>query len=333
MPTLDLVMPNTTASTVGFLSRPRPFGRAVVIANPAAGPGTDPVVQAAVARLGDRSDQVDLAWTTGIGHAEVMAATAGRNPDVGLVVAVGGDGTVREVAQALARAGTDAPPLLALPAGSGNSTCRAVWGPLAWPEVLDLALDPARCRVRALDMLHLVEVDALAVLGASTGFLAAVLLEARAVTGQVGIDRYHTAAAKVFGAMPSEPTCVTVDGAVIHEGPTTLAAVGGGQYRAQSFRFLPSSVLDDGLLDVCVIGTLDDVALSEVATLALTGDHLDHPRVTYARGRTIRLEHAEGKPLLGEFDGDVWEQAGPALTIKVLPRSIRMLAPVEWPET
>lgn len=319
------------ASSVRSAARPALTGRAVLVVNPAAGagPGT---AQAVADRLTGEVDGLTVFWTTRPGEARDMAAAAAADPDVSLVVAVGGDGTVREMADGIARAVSDtAPALLAIPAGSGNSTCRAVWGALAWADVLDVALDPARSRVRAVDMLHLVEPDVLAVLGASSGFLAAVLVEARAVVGQTGIDRYHAAAANVFSAMPCHPTRVSVDGTLVHDGPTTLAAVGGGRYRAQAFQFLPSSILDDGLLDVCVVGELDDKALGEVATLAMTGSHLGRPEVVYARGRRITLERTDGQPLLAESDGDPWEPAGPVLTMEVRPGAIRMLAPIEPP--
>jgi diacylglycerol kinase (ATP) len=329
-PTLEVVgllAPTVTAS------RERTFaGAALVVANPAAGGVTAELVDELVARLRSHSARVEVAWTANAGDTTARAAQAGGDPDVGLIVAVGGDGTAREVAEGLAgRPGSPSAPLLVLPAGSGNSTARNLWGELAWAEVIDAAFDPARSQIRTIDLLHVSEPDRLAVLGASTGFLPAALLAARQVSGLRGMDRYHAAAAAVLADMPSEPTVVRVDGVTVHDGPVCLAAVGGGRYRARSCLFLPLSVLDDGLLDVCVIAELRGAALAEVAGRAQRGEHLGCGEVTYARGRRVTIEHRDGRPLLAESDGDVWAGAGSTMTIEVRPGALCVLSASDQP--
>ena len=247
-------------------------GRVLIVANPAAAGVSGAQVAAVVEHLRPSATRVETAWTTRAGEAVELARRGATEPDVDLIVAVGGDGTVREVAEGMVRSPSRpddqaAPVLLALPAGSGNSTCRNLWGELEWPEVLSTALDPARSMVRNLDVMRLVEPDVDVLLGASSGFLADVLIGARTVTGLAGRDRYYAAAAGVLAAMPAHPTRVTVDGQVIHDGPASLAAVGGGRFRAYAFQFLPCSVLDDGELDICVIDALAGSAVSEVADL------------------------------------------------------------------
>jgi diacylglycerol kinase (ATP) len=310
-------------------------GGALVVANPAAGGVTVAMVDDLVARLRPHLAAVTVAWTAGAGDATAWASRGAEDAGVSLIVAVGGDGTTREVGQGLAsRPGwppPPPPPLLVLPAGSGNSTARNLWGDATWPEVVGAAFDPARSRVRTIDVLHVAEKDGIAVLGASTGFLPAALLAARDVVGLRGMDRYHAAAATVLADMPSHPTVVGVDGVTIHDGPACLAAVGGGRYRARACRFLPLSVLDDGLLDVCVIAALAGDAVEAIAGLAVTGDHLGRPEVTYARGRRVTIERSDGRPLLAEYDGDVWPAAGPAMTVEVLPGALRVLAAVDGP--
>jgi diacylglycerol kinase (ATP) len=301
-----------------------------VIVNPAAAGVSPALVDAVVARVGQSCDGAEAVWTARRGDGVDLAAVAVADVGVGLVVAVGGDGTVREVAEGLSRpAGrrSPAPFLLAVPAGSGNSTCRNLWGEREWAEVLDMALDPARSATRRLDLLRLVEPGVDVVLGASSGFLAEVLIGARHVTGVSGRDRYLVAAGGVLGAMPSHPTRVRVDGRIVHDGPASLAAVGGGRYRAYSFQFLPSSRLDDGQLDVCVIGPLSGPAVGEVADLVPSGRHVGRPEVTCGRGRRVTIERIDGRPLVAEFDGEVWTDAGATLTVEVVPGALAVLAP------
>jgi diacylglycerol kinase (ATP) len=279
-------------------------------------------------------DGVEKAWTSRPGEAVDIAAEAAGNDDFAMVAAVGGDGTMREVAEGLTERSGRAlggPALLALPAGSGNSTSRNVWGERTWQEIVDLAVDRTRSRVRQLDMMRLVEPNIAVLLGASSGFLAAVLVGAGAITEQTGLDRYYASAARVLDCMPSYHTRVCVDGAVVHDGAASLVVVGGGRFRAHAFQFLPYSLLDDGQLDVCIVGALAGPAANELAGLVVNGGHVARPDVTYRRGRRVSLERIDGRPLLAEYDGEVWSAASSACTVEVVPAAVAVLAPVDAP--
>jgi diacylglycerol kinase (ATP) len=307
-------------------------GQALVVANPAAAGVAFDVVADVYVRLQDVCPDVEIGWTTGPGSAAALVSGALADSSVSLVVAVGGDGTVREVAETLAAAAAPAPVLLALPAGSGNSTCRNLWGDLSVSEVLDLALDPSAARVRELDLLRLDEPGVVALLGTSSGFLAQVLIEARGVDPTLtGVNRYYAAAAGVLAALPAYHTRVVVDGAVLYDGPACSVAVGGGRFRARAFQFLPESLLDDGLLDVSTIAALDADAVQTLVPLVPGGTHLSRDEVTYARGRHVVIERIDGEPLVAEYDGEVWDAAGPRLTIEILPGALRALAPLHPP--
>jgi diacylglycerol kinase family enzyme len=99
--------------------------RAVLVVNPAATTTTDRVREVISAALGHALD-VDVVTTKSRGHAHEIAAEAiGR---VDLVVALGGDGTVNEVANGLLAAGPGphVPRLGIIPGGSTNVSARAL---------------------------------------------------------------------------------------------------------------------------------------------------------------------------------------------------------------
>jgi diacylglycerol kinase (ATP) len=297
----------------------------LVLVNPSAA-GVDPSVAREIEGwLSGRARTVRTAWTRAPGHAAELAR---EHAGAGLVIAVGGDGTVSELVQGM----TGRQVLCPLPAGSGNSTARNLFGDRNWRQVLDLLDDPAAGAVRHLDLLRLVEPGLTAVLGVSTGFLGQVLRDARAVEPAVtGIDRYYAAAAGVLGAMPAHPTRVTVDGVVLADGPLSSVAVGGGRFRAWSFQFLPESLLDDGLLDVCTIGALTSADVAELTPLMTTGQYLGRPGIRYARGTRVIVERADGLPLVAEWDGSPWDAAGSRFTIEIVPRGLRALAAADGP--
>jgi diacylglycerol kinase (ATP) len=297
----------------------------LVLVNASAATADAGVAHEVQAWLSGRARTVRMAWTQAPGHAAELVR---EHADAGLIIAVGGDGTVSELIPGM----TGHQVVCALPAGSGNSTARNLFGDRSWRQVLDLLDDPGACTVRSLDLLRLVEPGLTAVLGASTGFLAQVLCDAPTVDPAVkGIDRYYTAAAGVLQAMPDHPTRVTVDGVVLADGPMASVAVGGGRFRAWSFQFLPESLLDDGLLDVSTIDALTPAAAAELVPLVASGQHLGRPDVRYARGTTVIVERTDGLPLVAEADGSVLDAVGSHLTIEIVPNAVLALAATDGP--
>ncbi|HEV7647096.1 MAG TPA: diacylglycerol kinase family protein [Actinophytocola sp.] len=238
---------------------------------------------------------------------------SGADPStVDLVVAVGGDGTAGSVA---GRVGST--PLFIVPAGTANSFYRTLWGSTPWRAALDLAL--AGAPATSVDLARVAELDRVSLSGACTGFTPRAVHEAkRAGTG------YGPALAALAGGYRPYPGRVLVDGRVVHSGPTMLANVGGGRYRGGEYALLPHTILDDGLLDVCVLGGEHD--LREMLVRTRTGSHVDLPGVVYARGRRIRLERTDGRPLWFEHDGEVVPRTRSAYTLEVMPGAVRVVA-------
>jgi diacylglycerol kinase (ATP) len=300
----------------------------LVIANPAAAAVTRDLVSEIERALEPLTNSCRTEWLRAPGDAKRILA---ESAPAGLVVAVGGDGTVAEVASTLAAIGNQERVLLPLPAGSGNSTSRNLWGDVEYREILD-AIAGGGYTTRTIDLMYLREPGATVILGASTGFLAQVLINARAVDPSVtGIERYYAGAADVLESMPDHPTRVTVDGVVLFDGPASSVAVGGGRYRARFFEFLPESILDDGLLDISTMSALDAEAVTDLVPLLLGGQQLGRPEVRYTRGRHVVIESTDGRDLVAEFDGEVWDGARNRLTIDVVPGALRVLVPVNQP--
>ncbi|HWH01642.1 MAG TPA: diacylglycerol kinase family protein [Pilimelia sp.] len=334
----------------------RSIRRALVVANPAAGTYSAAVLRAVLDRCRDAAVAAEVLHTTGRGHAtaHVEARLAGPRPPH-LVVAVGGDGTVREVVKGLVAAARGAPApadagaaLFPVPAGTGNSTYLALWGHRPWADALHAVLRGDGARLRRLDLARLDSAPPEparrdpgqaeptrgghrgepVVLGACSGIVAEALVVARSVA-ETGRARYLTAFTRAARDGKPYPGRVTVDGAVVYEGPTMLANVGGGRHRGGSYLLLPRSILDDGQLDVCVLS--DSVAGADIPDLIRHGAHLEHPGVHYARGRRIGVTRLDGAPLAFEHDGELVTGAGTGFTLEVLAGALPVWAPVEPP--
>lgn len=283
--------------------------RVVVIANPAAGGVSGRLVWQVVRRC---RGPVSVRWTEAPGDATAIARRATDSAD--LVVSVGGDGTAREVAAGLATAWRPAVPMLMVPGGTANSLYRTLWREVPWPVALGRALAgqaPAWLDLARLD-------DRLVLAGASTGFSPRVIHRAKTV----GCSYPAAIAALAPGNVPYRGR-VLVDGVEIHSGPTLVANIGGSRYRGGNIELLPHTSLDDGLLDVCVVG--GELSVAEILPRTRTGTHLAVPGVVYARGRTITVASTDDRPLWFEHDGEVLPRDRTSYTLTAVPAAVPML--------
>ena len=313
--------------------------RALVVVNPVAGGSPLVVAETVVDQLGREGFDVTRLPTARRGEVvetvtETVRRAACRGEALDLVMAVGGDGTVREVAEGIVRGtgrwpgdghptelvGREAPALFAAPGGTGNSFYRALFADTPVEEALGMVLgeDHTGARIRWLDIGRLVERDQAVVLGASAGFLASVLDAARATPRVTGRRRYEQAALELIGRSDALGTDarVFVNGELLVEGRLLLVALGGARHRGGSFELLPGSVLDDGLFDVCAIKMTSSARLGELLLAVAAGMHLKEPEVTSAKGRTVTIEAIGDQPVPVEFDGDVVN--GPASPVRTV---------------
>jgi diacylglycerol kinase (ATP) len=298
---------------------PNPGSRRILaVANSAA--GGNPATFIDSLRAAKTHDvELDVAWTTAPGDAERIATSAANTATVDAVVAVGGDGTVRDVASGLYRASsTTTPALFIAPAGTGNSNYRGFWEDAPWDEVVRAIYAPT-WDLRRIDLGYITELDRIMLLGAGTGVIAEALITARSLPGH-GRDLLLRAAFDTLKIYKPFRARVTVDDRTIDDTDVINISVGGNRYRAGNFQPLPHSLLDDGLLDISVLRSCADPL--EPAGLALTGDITEHSAVHYDRGRQITIHRLDGEALIFEHDGDVMPIEHDHYTITVLPSAI-----------
>ena len=289
--------------------------RVLIVANPAAGSVTPALVWEVVRVAKRQVSRVSVRWTNGPCDAFRIAETC--TDDV--LVAVGGDGTARDVAAGLA-SGWSRAAMLIVPAGTANSCYHTLFGTTPWQSTVEDALrSPSP---RRLDLARIG--DRMVFAGASAGFSARAIHEARAFTSHAGPARYHAALVNLIPRHQPYQGRVTVDGRVVHSGPTLLVNVGGSRFRGGYFELLPRSVQDDGLLDVCVLDGAHSPAV--MMELTRTGAHLGLTGVRYERGRSVRIERTDGHPLWFEHDGEVLPLDRDEYTVDVVPAAVRVLA-------
>jgi diacylglycerol kinase (ATP) len=119
------------------------------------------------------------------------------------------------------------------------------------------------------------------------------------------------------------PACfqLTLDGRPL-EARGWLVAIGNGQSYGGGMRIAPDACLDDGLVDVVIIGELSKPAFLATFPKIYSGRHVEHPAISVARA--ARVELAADRPLAVHLEGEL---AGTLpVTFEVVPAAIQVLA-------
>jgi YegS/Rv2252/BmrU family lipid kinase len=284
-----------------------------LIANPSAGGGrTEMLLPDVEGALRARGVAFRVERTHSLAHARELARSALKAGEV--AAAMGGDGLIGAVADEL----RDGPGVLGvLPGGRGNDFARK----------LGVGGDPvAACDVIAAGreaMIDVAEIGGRAYLGiASAGLDSDVQDVANATKLPLGGLVYVYGVLRALRAWRPARWEVVVDGeAGSFTGYSVAVAnsgvFGGGMYLA------PSAELDDGLLDVVLLG--DQTKRGYLACLprVFKGTHVHDPHVTVLQGREIAFN--ADRPFTVYADGDPIAEL-PA-TVRARHRALRVLAP------
>jgi diacylglycerol kinase (ATP) len=285
-----------------------------LVLNPAAGRGGAGARRARIARFFDERG-VEPVWhiTEGPGHAERVVRGL---PDGSLAVAVGGDGTVHEVAAACV--GRDRV-LGVLPAGSGNDYVKALGVGTDLDRALELLVEG---KVRSVDA---GEVNGIPFNnGLGIGFdaeVAAGVAVAPAYLG--GPGRYFWSVARLLLGFRCHEAVLKIDGKVI-EAETILVAAAIGTTYGAIFRLAPGALLDDGLFDVVWSEKVSRGEVLRLVPAALRGTLQKHPKVQTVRAREVEVELAEEVP--AHVDGEMLDPTR-VFRARVLPGALRVVGP------
>ena len=290
--------------------------RTRVICNPTSGGGCD-LDAAREEFAGFDAEWID---TGGAGDAREAA----REWAGGLLVVVGGDGTVNEVINGLGAAGFPEDVTLAIwPTGTGNDLAAT----LAISDDPDEARNTMRQRrVRTLDVARVSSERAgeRFFINVATGGIGAEISDAndeemKSRWGKLSYLRAYLEVARNFDVQEIR---LTLDGEERMVRAVNIA-VGNCRYTGGGWLAVPKANPEDGLLDVVVI---EDGGLKEILALApaafLESDYLDKEGVFSARAREIRVETSPGGlefTVDGELVGD--EPAN----FSVIPKALKVI--------
>jgi YegS/Rv2252/BmrU family lipid kinase len=283
------------------------------LVNPIAGGGRAAKSWAPLAELIDSAGaRVRVEVTRSREHAIELAMTAAADGDV--IVAVGGDGLVRDIAgAAVATGGT----LGIVPAGRGNDLARA----LRLPTTVDgLATLLLKGPAKAIDVL---DINGTIVPGNVYAGLDSVanriINDSRWVPAML---LYRLAPIRAIATWRAPTFTVCADGVTTTVRAHMVVLANSGAY-GHGLQIVPPAKVDDRLLHVMIVGNMPRRAVVSFMREAEHGAHINRPEVALSTAREVTLTADRPLPVCG--DGD--ELAQLPVTVRLRPGALQILAP------
>ena len=265
-------------------------------------------------RLRDIGLSFDYEYTEDVGHATELAKAA-ANEGYQNIVAVGGDGTVHEVANGILSSNSSDIALGVISTGTGSDFIRSIGLPRNYDSacarligqrrlVIDVGVVEYQCKSQTSRRFF--------VNAAGVGFDASVVEATERFPKYLGgTIPYLAGLFRCLLGYRNKPIKLCLEDKV--EAMRILAVVvangcylGGGMYVA------PQARLNDGLLDVVTISDIGKFDLIKSLPMVYKGTHGKHPKVSMGKAATITVEsservlvHADGE-LLGTCPASFW---------------------------
>jgi YegS/Rv2252/BmrU family lipid kinase len=252
----------------------------------------------------------EVTYTERPGHATEIAKAS----DADVVVAVGGDGTVNEVARGLI--GTEKA-LGIVPSGSGNG--------LAYHLGISRKTDQI---LKTLNDGIITYMDCGMLDGKPFFCTAGVGLDADvawrfASSTSRGLRSYIRIALRLWRHFHPQTYSVNVDGNVITT-PAVFVTVGNANQWGNQARIADQASVEDGLLNVVIVKPFHTYEIPILAAKLMNGRaHTSH-RVQTVEGKHIVIDRQASGPI--HFDGDP-SRTGTHIEMEVVPHALRVLVP------
>ncbi|MBU0766042.1 MAG: diacylglycerol kinase family lipid kinase [Bacteroidetes bacterium] len=287
--------------------------KAVFIVNPVSGVGRQKVIERLVDRYLDETlFDTEIRYTDKPGHATEISRKYAESHDI--VVAVGGDGSVNEVARGLigSRAAMGI-----IPSGSGNGFARSLKIPMNLRKAMEVFNDH---RIAPIDTIRLN--DEVFINMAGIGFDAHIA-RLFANYGRRGFVSYLRIILREFVRYPGIRYTLRIAGKEYVRDAFLTSFANSTQY-GNNGHIAPLAEMDDGLIDICIVKKFPLIA-APVLAVKLLGKKTHKSRymeIIKAASFEIYCEndvciHYDGEPA----------GCGTSLKVRIDPLSLKVVVP------
>jgi diacylglycerol kinase (ATP) len=299
--------------------------RILLIANPASGQhrGERRLAQASE-RLASLGHAVTGTLTESAGHATRLAKS--NAPDFEIIAALGGDGTVNEVANGLmAVEPGERPALATLPVGTGNDVA-LTYGLAHFESAIDAL---AKGSTRTLDVIRVQlmrdgkSVTRHALLFVAAGFAAEVIRKTGPRVKRIFGRRfsYSVGLFRALASFRAPEFSVKWEGGE-QSGRMFQVCAGNTEFAAGGvMRISPGARPDDGLLNISLVDVLGRLQIVRRFPSILSGGYVEDERVDYFTGKRLEIDAVPPAEL--QADGDIIGTT-PA-TVELFPGALQLV--------
>jgi diacylglycerol kinase (ATP) len=286
---------------------------ALYIINPASGIGRQKDIEKMIHKESDFSKwDIEVIFSKEPGHAFQLSNEAAGKYDV--IGAVGGDGTVNEVGRGLINSSTA---LSIIPTGSGNGLARFLQMPFKVNKALKVINYGT---TKAIDVIKLNDSYSLNVAGVGFDAYISHLFAEKKRRGPLA---YMQLISWEFSKYKSERYNIIIDGTKMHINAFLISFANSSQY-GNNFHIAPQAVIDDGLIDVCLIKDFPKYT-APALLVSLVDQSIDKSKYDrIIKARKISIQH--NKPLLGHVDGEP-VNFGTEVNIEIMPLALNVVVP------
>ena len=299
----------------------------ILIANPISGKGKAKNVAERTHNLLINSDHKgQVKFTKGGGDASLIAKEAVSN-GIKWVIVCGGDGTLHEVVNGIAKVKDVT--LSIIPCGRGNDLASAIGIPRKPGKAIDTLFTGTNKNIDLGYVRSEKGTEHFFTTIATCGFDTEVSRRgASRKTPFSGTASYLYAAVVTLFHYKSPSVQIEGDFGK-YEGEILLAATGSTKSYGGGFKIVPDAIYDDGLFDVCIIRPLPSFTILRLMATLFWGGHVNHPAVEINQTQSLRIE--TDPPVMLFADGEPMCET-PA-TIEIVKHGLKVKVPSNLQDT
>ena len=287
--------------------------RILFLINPVSGIGKQKTIEKFIdTEIDAQKISADISYTEYKAHARELAGEAVGKYDA--VVAVGGDGTVNEVACKLV--GTDTA-LAIIPTGSGNGLARFMQIPMRINKAVQCLNYFIEKKIDTMKINQFCSVNV-----AGIGFDAHIShnFEGKSLRGPLGYLQLITTE---FAGYQSDTYHLNIDGKDYERKAFLVSFANSSQY-GNNIHIAPNAKIDDGIIDVSIIHDFPKINAPGMIFSLLDKSINKNDNDEVVRAKKIIIEHPN--ELRAHIDGEPVFLGNKAV-IKIKPLSLKVIIP------
>ena len=284
------------------------------IINPISGVGSKRAIPRMIEKICSRNDHaLTISFTEYAGHASVLTQAA-LDAGADYIIAVGGDGTVNEIARTMLHSRAI---LGIVPKGSGNGLARELHIPMDSKKALEVIL---KGNVTTIDCCSANQRVFFCTCG--VGFDAAVSQKFAAEKRRGSITYIKNTIEEYLSYRP-QPYELLVDNQTIKEKAFLVACGNASQYGNNAF-IAPHANIQDGMMDLTILSPFTPLDIAPLAIQLFTKQIDRNSKIKTLKAKQVRIirqqdgvMHLDGEPVMADA----------VIDIHVIPAALKVFTP------